>query len=391
MEKKFKFIDLFCGIGGFHQALSDLGGECVFASDIDRHCQDVYERNYGLRPVGDITKVDARDIPEFDVLCGGFPCQPFSKAGKRLGFADPTEGTLFFEVLRIIRHHHPKFIFLENVRNLISHDNGNTWKVIHDSLIELGYNVNDPPIVFSPHYIGIPQHRERVFIIGIRNDIGSLPNFTFSGSVSTRSILQDDSEISNVEQYRLSSEEIDWINGWNEFIQNIKCEKLPSFPIWSEYFCEPEDARVDVSMSEHHLSVIERNIMLYLDNKMFIDSWMKRMKRNSLFFGAKAKFEWQVGNVPNPDVWRCFMQIRPSGLRVKSPTFFPALVAMTQTSVIGERKRYMTPRECARLQSFPDTFILSKKDSIAYKQLGNSVNVDCVRMFATRMLEELNI
>ena len=96
MEKKFKFIDLFCGIGGFHQALSDLGGECVFASDIDKHCQDVYERNYGLRPVGDITKVDAADIPEFDVLCGGFPCQSFSLAGKQLGFDDPTRGVLFF-------------------------------------------------------------------------------------------------------------------------------------------------------------------------------------------------------------------------------------------------------------------------------------------------------
>lgn len=180
MERKFKFIDLFCGIGGFHQALSGLGGECVFASDIDRHCQDVYERNYGLRPVGDITKVDASDIPEFDVLCGGFPCQAFSCAGKQLGFDDPTRGTLFFEIMRIVHHHHPKYVFLENVRNLLSHDDGNTWRVIHDCLDEAGYNVNPLPIVFSPHWLGIPQHRERVFIIAFRKDVGVTPDFTFS-------------------------------------------------------------------------------------------------------------------------------------------------------------------------------------------------------------------
>ena len=147
--KKFKFIDLFCGIGGFHQAMVDLGGECVYASDIDSDCRKTYERNYGIKPDGDITKVEAVDIPEHDVLCGGFPCQAFSKAGKRLGFADETKGILFFDICRILKHHMPKYALLENVRNLASHDGGNTWRVIHDTLDELGYNVIDEPVVVT--------------------------------------------------------------------------------------------------------------------------------------------------------------------------------------------------------------------------------------------------
>ena len=132
--EKFKFIDLFCGIGGFHQAMSELGGECVYASDIDPECRRIYKLNYGIEPDGDITKVKEEDIPAHDVLCAGFPCQSFSKAGKRLGFDDPTRGTLFFDILRILKYHQPKYALLENVRNLAGHDNGNTWKVIHDAL-----------------------------------------------------------------------------------------------------------------------------------------------------------------------------------------------------------------------------------------------------------------
>ena len=135
--------------------MADLGGECVYASDIDADCRKTYERNYGIKPDGDITKVDAADIPAHDVLCGGFPCQAFSKAGKRLGFADETKGTLFFDICRILKHHMPKYALLENVRNLASHDSGNTWRVIHDTLDELGYNViDDTP---SPYWWVTPS------------------------------------------------------------------------------------------------------------------------------------------------------------------------------------------------------------------------------------------
>ncbi|MDE6555689.1 MAG: DNA cytosine methyltransferase [Duncaniella sp.] len=245
MIKPFTFIDLFCGIGGFHQAMSDLGGTCLYASDIDADCRKTYERNYGIMPDGDITKVDAADIPAHDVLCAGFPCQAFSKAGKRLGFADSTKGTLFFDIMRILEHHRPKYALLENVRNLASHDKGNTWNVIHESLETAGYNVLDEPVIFSPHYIGVPQHRERVFIMCVRKDIGELPNFYFNPEnipgCSIDDILLDDAEIPDLKAYQLSGEQIEWIDNWNEFIRGIRCDRLPGFPIWSDSLCAVED------------------------------------------------------------------------------------------------------------------------------------------------------
>jgi len=390
--KNFKFIDLFCGIGGFHQALSDLGGECVYASDIDADCRKTYEKNYGIHPDGDITKVMESNIPAHDVLCAGFPCQAFSKAGKRLGFADETKGTLFFDILRILKYHKPKYALLENVRNLASHDHGNTWKVIHDSLVEAGYNVLDEPVIFSPHYIGVPQHRERVFIMCVRKDVGTLPRFYFNiektPDCSIDDILLSDSEIENLEKYRLKPQMIEWIDNWNAFLQGIKCDKLPGFPIWADSLCAMEDNPMIGDwdeMPKWMKNFIKKNSELWEKNQDFIDKWLPVAKRNPLFFGSKAKLEWQAGETKHPDVWQHIMQIRPSGLRVKPGTYFPALVAITQTSIVGSRKRFLTPRECARLQSFPDTFICDDKNAQAYKQFGNSINVKLVKLFALFM------
>lgn len=396
--EKFRFIDLFCGIGGFHQAMADLGGECVYASDIDADCRKTYERNYGIKPDGDITKVKEEDIPEHDVLCGGFPCQAFSKAGKRLGFADETKGTLFFDIMRILKYHMPKYALLENVRNLASHDHGNTWKVIHDSLVEAGYNVIDEPVIFSPHYIGVPQHRERVFIMCVRKDVGALPPFYFNidriPPCKIEDILLDDSEIPDLKRYQLKPEMIEWIDNWNEFLQGIKCDKLPGFPVWADSLCDIKDnPMIDQwdEMPGWMKTFIKKNSELWEGNKEFINKWMEKAKQNPLFFGAKAKLEWQAGETKHPDVWQHIMQIRPSGLRVKPGTYFPALVAITQTSIVGKRKRYLTPRECARLQSFPDTFIYDNKNPQAYKQFGNSINVALVKLFAQYMFGDKDI
>ena len=387
--KSFKFIDLFCGIGGFHQAMKSLGGECVFASDIDEDCRKTYEMNYGITPVGDITKIEAADIPPHDVLCGGFPCQAFSKAGNRLGFDDPTKGTLFFDICRILKYHHPKYVLLENVRNLASHDHGKTWNAIHDKLEELGYNLLPEPVIFSPHYLGIPQHRERVYIMCIRKDIGKVHPFTFTKEqiipCTINSILQDDGEIPNIKEYRISSDLEDLINLWNEFIRNIKVEKLPSFPIWSDRL---SDLDTTEDLSQYPLwkrNFILKNNELYVNNRQFIDGWLKRARQNPLFFGAKAKLEWQAGQTKNPDIWEQIFQFRPSGIRIKVNTYFPALVAIVQTSIIGSKKRFLTPRECARLQSFPENFLPDVKQQQAYKQFGNAVNVECVKLFARHM------
>lgn len=385
--KKFKFIDLFCGIGGFHQAMESLGGECVFACDIDADCRKTYEANYGLKPDVDVTKIDPAKLPAFDVLCGGFPCQAFSKAGKRLGFADETKGTLFFDVERIMAHCKPKYALLENVRNLASHDGGNTWRTIHEHLTNIGYNVLEEPVIFSPHYLGIPQHRERVFIMCVRKDIGTLPVFQFNAKgklpkCSVENILQDDTEINDLQKYRLSEDKIQLVDLWNEFIQNITCKKLPGFPIWSEYLHEPSLNEDTIGYPAWKINFINKNNQLYLDNREFIDEWLNRAKQNPLFFGAKAKLEWQAGQYKNPNIWDHILQFRPSGIRVKTGTYFPALVAITQTSIVGCRKRELTLRECARLQSFPDTFQPDVLDAQAYKQFGNAVNVEVVKLFA---------
>lgn len=390
----FRFIDLFCGIGGFHQAMTPLGGECVFASDIDEDCRKTYEHNYGIKPAGDITKIDAQDIPEHDVLCGGFPCQAFSKAGNRLGFEDPTKGTLFFDICRILEYHKPKFALLENVRNLASHDKGNTWKVIHGKLTELGYNLLPEPVIFSPHYIGIPQHRERVYIMCVRKDLGDVKPFVFDKTkikaCSIEDILQDDSEIENLSEYRISEEMEELIDLWNEFIQNIKVDKLPGFPIWSEYLCDKLVQMMPiVPYPAWKQNFINKNNELYVKNRAFIDGWLEKARENDLFFGAKAKLEWQAGQTKTPDIWKQIFQLRPSGIRVKVNTYFPALVAIVQTSIVGPRKRYLTPRECARLQSFPESFKYDVIRAQAYKQFGNSVNVECVKMFAKHMMNNL--
>jgi len=390
--RPFKFIDLFCGIGGFHQAMKSLGGECVFACDIDENCRKTYEANYNMTPAGDITKIDASEIPAHDVLCGGFPCQAFSKAGKRLGFDDPTKGTLFFDICRILEYHHPRYVLLENVRNLASHDHGNTWKIIHNRLLELGYNLLPKPVIFSPHHVGIPQHRERVYIMCVRKDIGEISPFVFSkdrtNPCSINSILQDDDEIPDIEDYRMPPDMEKLIDLWNEFIQNIQVKRLPGFPIWSDRLCDLDPNEDLGEYPAWKRNFILKNNDLYVKNREFIDDWLARARQNPMFFGAKAKLEWQAGQTKNPNIWNQIFQLRPSGIRVKVNTYFPALVAIVQTSIVGPRRRFLTPRECARLQNFPESFRLDAIKQQAYKQLGNAVNVSLAKFFAMHMFGE---
>jgi DNA (cytosine-5)-methyltransferase 1 len=184
----FKFIDLFCGIGGIRIPFDELGGKCVFSSDFDKHVQDTYENNFGERPKEDITKIPANSIPSHDLLLAGFPCQPFSQAGLKKGFED-TRGTLFFTIAEIIEHHKPKVVLLENVKRLRTHDNGNTFLVIERILVNLGYSVFSK--ILNARDFGLPQNRERLFIVCLR---GNNQEFKFpqKTTLSTRvgSILE---------------------------------------------------------------------------------------------------------------------------------------------------------------------------------------------------------
>ena len=382
----FKFIDLFCGIGGFHQALASFGGECVLACDIDAKCREVYEKNYGLKPHPDVTKLDTSTMPDFDVLCGGFPCQAFSHSGKQLGFED-TRGTLFRDVARILKDKQPKYFLLENVKNLKGHDGGRTWNVIYNALTDVGYVTYDTPIVLSPHMLGIPQHRERVLILGVRKDIVSLPLKPFPMPSTPKNLhissILEKGPVGN--EYNLSTSDIILLEKWEEFVQHFKMAevKLPTFPLWCDYWGTTDSYK---SEPEWKQKFIKQNQDFYKAHKGFLEQWLAQAQDLEAFKGARRKFEWQCGAFQQTDsIWKLLFQFRPSGIRVKRANYSPALVAMAQIVYIGEKKRKLTPREVARLQSFPDTFQLPSSNSVAYKQFGNAVNVNIIRWAAKHL------
>lgn len=385
--KKFKYIDLFSGIGGFHQAMDQLGGECVFSSEIDKYAIETYKKNYNIDASHNVLESDYEDsrIPDHDVLCAGFPCQAFSKAGKRLGFDDETKGTLFFEVERILSNHKTKYIVLENVRNLVSHDHGNTWKTIYNHLKALGYRLTPKPIIISPHQLGIPQLRERVVILGIYDPDNADKDLDIHFDKGIKkdenniySILEDEPVDS---KYYISEYEEKVLAAWDEFYRGINRDVL-GFPVWADYFVK----EADEMMPDWKKTFIRKNNELYNENKMFIDAWLYKYDNLKEFTPTHRKFEWQAGKSIK-SIWEGIIQFRPSGVRVKKPTCFPALVAIVQIPIIGERKRRLTVREAARLQSFPDSFMPDDNDQQAYKQFGNAVNVEVIKLAAKKLFE----
>lgn len=383
MGTNFKFIDLFSGIGGFHQAMSQLGGKCVFASEIDKFCNQQYRKNYHMNSDVDIREVREEDIPEHDVLCAGFPCQAFSKAGKQEGLEDKTRGTLFFEIVRILKKKHTPYIVLENVRNLVSHDNGNTWNIIQGCLRELGYRTTESPLFLSPHFFGIPQIRERVIILGKYDpeNVNVPINVNFGEfKMKDNNSIYDVLEEGKVDDsYYITKYEEKVIQAWNEFYQGIDL-KVIGFPIWAEYFKYKGDIEQFPSWKANF---IRKNKMLYEGNKNFIDNWLKKYNYLEDFSKTHRKMEWQCGTKIS-NIWEGVIQFRPSGVRVKTPDCFQALVAMVQIPIIGKYKRRLTVTEAARLQCFPvdrddNPFIPDDNKQQAYKQFGNAVNVEVIK------------
>lgn len=379
--KKFKFIDLFAGIGGFHVAMEKLGGECVFASEINQFSIDTYHANFGMDAGFDICQVPEQEIPAHDVLCGGFPCQAFSKAGKQAGFED-TRGTLFFEIERILKHHRPQYIVLENVRNLVSHDGGNTWRVISKHLKALGYLITERPIIMSPHQLGIPQLRDRVYILGVLKTHTAIKalNIDIPKAVKHETNAKTILDGKGGDDYRISDYEDMVLTAWDEFMHGID-QVVIGFPVWSDEF------RATYDYSKLPLwkqNFIAKNRELYQRNKPFLDKWFKKYDNLDKFVPTHTKFEWQAGESIK-SVWEGIIQFRPSGIRVKRPTEFPALVAMVHIPIIGWEKRRLTPREAANLQSFPKNFKINPNPQQAYKQFGNSVNVEVVKFLAEQL------
>ena len=228
-----RFIDLFAGLGGFHVALERLGHKCVFASELDSNLQQLYEKNFGMRPHGDIRAVPVSKIPAHDILCAGSPCQPFSKAGEQQGFDCPKWGDLFEHVLRVLRHHKPEHVILENVPNLERHSKGKTWAQLKLGLESAGYDIRTKHL--SPHQYGIPQIRERVFIVGSRSGLSDFlwPDETAGTNLSISAVLDENPDGAKM----ISPQVKKCLQVWQAFIKAFpKKEELPSFPIWSMEF-----------------------------------------------------------------------------------------------------------------------------------------------------------
>lgn len=395
---KFTFIDLFSGIGGFHQAMEQLGGKCELASEIDGYCNTLYQKNYSMSSDVNIRSLDEKmDIPEHDVLCAGFPCQAFSKAGKQAGLEDKIRGTLFFDIARILKEKHPQYIILENVRNLVSHDHKNTWNTIQSVLSECGYRLTEKPLIVSPHQFGIPQLRERVIILGKYDPDNQkeplmieLDTKYKKGDNDIYSILTE-GEVE--EKYYISEYETMVLNAWDEFYKGIN-RKVIGFPIWADYF---KYKRIPKDYPDWKKDFVRKNMELYQDNKEFIDSWLKKYNNLKDFTPTHHKMEWQAGESIT-SVWEGVIQMRPSGIRIKTPTCFPALVAMVQIPIIGRYRRRLTVEEAGRLQSFPNPvrdeklmdgehFLCDSNDQQAYKQFGNSVNIEVIKRCAEKLFE----
>ena len=417
-----RFVDLFAGLGGFHLALKNLECECVFASEIDEALRDIYEKNFNLMPSGDIRDVEVSTIPEHDVLCAGFPCQPFSKAGDQKGFECPQWGNLFDNVIAILRFHRPSFFMLENVANLKRHNSGQTWRDMRSHLEALGYEVREQKL--SPHKFGIPQIRERMFIVGSQSGLEHFqwPDERSFDVKSIHSVLDE-----NPSEARSIPEQVrENLEAWQQFLDMYPAdEQLPSFPIWTMEFgaTYPYEETTPFAMSHMELQhfrgshgiplagigrseimkllpsharreqrkfplwkvkYIRQNRELYARNRSWLDKWLPSIKR---FPSSFQKLEWNCKGEPR-SIWNFIIQIRASGVRVKRPNASPSLVAMTSTQIpiIAWENRYITVTECARLQSMQDLHHLPHTQMQQIRALGNAVNVSVAGHIAKSLI-----
>lgn len=314
-NQNLKFIDLFAGMGGFRIALEKHGAKCVFTSEWDEPAQMTYKENFGDMPHGDITKINEADIPKHDILCAGFPCQAFSISGKQKGFKD-ARGTLFFDIARIAKHHQPKVLFLENVKNLVIHYHGNTLKIILRILDEIGYNAYYQ-VLMASHY-GVPQARERIYIVAFRKDLGVnyfyFPKPTYK-KIYVKDVLEDDAKTRDCIVDRKD-------------IQFWKRDETPQLkPI-------------------------------------------------------------QIGQINNGGQGERIYST--NGHAITLSAYGGGAAGKTGAYFVNGKIRRLSPRECARVQGFPESFKIPVSKSQAYKQFGNSVAAPVVESVFLQILKVLN-
>jgi DNA (cytosine-5)-methyltransferase 1 len=428
-------------MGGFHRALTSLGHECVFVSEIDEELRELYKKNFPQSKnivYGDIREFKSR-VPKHDILCAGFPCQPFSKSGYQNGRRDRTRGTLFHEIVELLKEHRPSYVILENVGNFERHNMGRTWKIVQDSLTELDYDVRGTVHIrsggqglISPHHFGYPHTRERFFIVASLHELPTdpFPRGDRKRITSLADIIQPKSELTaqDRQETALTPSQTDCIKHWNKLLKRIPATMaLPSFPIWGDeinavYPFEgktphatplrelrklvggngvahgvsaakaavlnllPSYARTpETRFPEWKVDFIRQNRAWFSQIRpYFPPGWISELET---FPPSLRKLEWYCkGEVR--DLWEHVLQFRPSGLRAKRFTSAPALVAMTitQVPILGPKRRSLSRIEGLRLQGFPDSHQLPRSRSSAFAALGNAVHTGVVKAIAEQLL-----
>lgn len=436
-----KFVDLFAGLGGFHHALKSLGHECVFASEIDSELREIYADNFQdiskEQILGDIRECKEQ-VPSHDILCAGFPCQPFSKSGTQKGLKDKTRGTLFHEILHVLEQRRPEYVILENVGNFERHDQGRTWKIVRKSLEKLGYDVRGTEHVasggtglLSPHHFGFPHSRERFYIVARQGNLASepLPKGDRSCVTSLADLVQRKVELRQRDRVetKLTAQQKRCIDHWNALLSKLPETEveLPSFPIWGDEFQAsypfeeytpfvapiqelrravnghsafsrvpresllellPNYARYEVEQFPRwKVDFIRQNREWFKQHqKYFGKRWLKELRK---FPASLRKLEWNCQGEER-DLWSHVLQFRPSGLRVKRYSACPSLVAMTSTQipVLGPEQRFLTRVEGLRLQGFPDTHKIPKSRAKTFRALGNAVHVGVICVIANKLI-----
>lgn len=424
--KRVRFIDLFAGLGGFNLALSGLGHECVFASEIDKTLRLLYTSNFGIEPAGDIRGVHPNEIPEHDILCAGFPCQPFSKARDHAGETSSHLSDLYLQIMKVIEGHHPRYVIMENVPDLAKHNQGQTWESIEGALRASGYTVAVKKL--SPHEFGIPQIRERIYIVGA---LGSLAEFAWPQDGGQHEVSIDrilDTRPSGART--LPDRVVRCLEVWQAFLDRVPPDEKIPHPLWSMEFGATYPYENQTPWSARHSGLetyrgsygiplssatdlegalallpsharsrqdrfppwkqtyIRRNREFYERHKTWLDDWIPKISK---FPSSFQKLEW---NCQEKDprceqrlIFEYVVQIRPSGVRVKRRTTAPSLVALTATQVpiVAWERRYMTVEECRRLQSM-DCIVLPEAPTRAYAALGNAINVKVAQAVAEALV-----
>ena len=338
-ERKFTFIDLFAGIGGFRLAMQNFGGCCVFSSEWDDAAKQTYFENYGEVPFGDITKPETKElIPnKFDVLCAGFPCQPFSYSGQKLGFKDKTKGTLFFDVCEIIRERQPQVFFLENVKGIISHDSGKTIGTIRSVLTdELGYDIHEA--VLCSLDFGLPQKRERWYCVGFKTKT----DFEFPFGDKKGATLRDIIDLSNDD---------------------------PSLAI----------PKFEMDRIRYHFEHADE-IRVKHDNSKYAPNTKKGKYGIYSFQKPDGSLRFHVGDPAKTQIQEAFYSCLDS---------YASTIIANRTPKLWDIGRKLSILESIRLQGFPDEFRIPVSDAQGYKQLGNSVSVPVLSAIISRIIEHI--